>query len=640
MFLVGDDRAFSAWLEPVLRRLGFDVLGVVSTGDAPALAESVTPPSDLVLLDLDAGGAAAAAGVFRSRDVDLILIGAAESAGQLPVHDVSPLAFIRKPVSEAELAVQLEAAVRLRAAERLLGHDEPLLLALSRLVSQAVIVVDPDGRVAHLNAGAEQLTHWSAGDAKGRPVDEVFAVADAMHRRLEAPTARAARQQSAGRSKEPELLIRRDRTTIPVTWRTELVDPRDGDGRVLLAFEAAAAEATSAPAVKALEDDLHQAQKMAAIGRLAAGVAHDFSTVLTIVSGSAELALEIRGVSPDVRKHLEEIVSATRRGASLTRQLLAFGRRQPLQPAVIHVNDVVHAAERLLSPLLGTDVQVALDLAPRLPPVFVDPDQLEIVILNLATNARDAMSAGGRLTIATRDQPISGSDDVMVGVPPGRYASIAVSDTGHGMDATTIARAFEPFFTTKLIGKGTGLGLASVYGTIKQSGGFIFAASTPGSGTTFTILLPVSEQEMSAPGGTREPMTLGTGTLLLVEDDATVRSLTTHMLRQHGFLVVPARSGPQALALIGSGDARYTYDALISDVMMPGMDGAQLAARIRELAPELPVLFVTASSDEQLWVRGIDPASDTCLRKPYRAHDLVSRVNRLISRAKHRKSRT
>jgi signal transduction histidine kinase/DNA-binding LacI/PurR family transcriptional regulator/ActR/RegA family two-component response regulator len=382
-----------------------------------------------------------------------------------------------------------------------------------------------------------------------------------------------------------------------------------------------------------LEAQLRQAQKMDAIGQLAGGIAHDFNNLLVVISGYSDLLLSALDAGDEISKQdVEQIQHAGERAATLTRQLLAFSRQQVLQPRVLSLNDVVTNLELMLRRLIGEDIQLATLLAPNLAPVTADPGQIEQMIVNLAVNARDAMPHGGQLTIETAnlelDQEYARHN---VGVQAGPYVLLRVSDTGLGMDAATQARIFEPFFTTKPQGKGTGLGLATVFGIVQQSGGHIAVASVPNQGTTFTIYLPQSaravednEPELALP---RSAVT-GSETILVVEDDPGVRGATCRFLKERGYLVLEASDGLEALRLCQQ--HKGPIHLVITDVVMPHMSGGEFVERLASVRPELPVLYVSGYTDSTIIRHGISEASISLLQKPFTADDLARKVRELL----------
>ncbi len=382
---------------------------------------------------------------------------------------------------------------------------------------------------------------------------------------------------------------------------------------------------------KQLEAQLLQAQKMEAIGRLAGGIAHDFNNLLTAMLGSTDLLLELLGPAHPGREDAAAVRQAALRAADLTRQLLAFSRQQVLAPRVLDLNALVLEVERMLERLIGEDVDVRHMLAPDLGLVRADPGQLEQVIMNLAVNARDAMPRGGRLTIETGNVEVpSGAAPAQIPIGPGPYVRLAVRDTGTGMDAGTKARVFEPFFTTKPKGKGTGLGLAMVYGIVKQSGGYIWVESEPGRGATFTIWLPRVEGTVEPATAAPPPSTAlgGSETLLLVEDQAEVRRLTQKVLEARGYHVLVAADGEEALGVA----QRHAgpIHLLVSDVVMPGMSGREMGLVLAPSRPEMRQLYISGYADDSIVEQGVLAAGLAFLQKPFMPEALARKVREVL----------
>jgi PAS domain S-box-containing protein len=384
---------------------------------------------------------------------------------------------------------------------------------------------------------------------------------------------------------------------------------------------------------KLLEAQLRQAQKMEAVGRLAGGIAHDFNNLLTAITGYADLALSDLREGDPMRQDMEEILRAAHRAAELTRQLLAFSRQQVLAPRVLDLNEVVQSVDKMLRRLVGEDVELLSVLAPGLGHVKADPGQLEQVIVNLAVNARDAMPTGGKLTIETADAEVAETRvRDLAAVPAGRYVMLAITDSGTGMDEETKARIFEPFFTTKEQGKGTGLGLATVYGIVKQSGGFIWLYSEPGHGTTFKIYLPRVEgaaDALAPPVGTAE-VPRGTETVLIVEDEEAVRALAKTALTRKGYRVLEAANGGEALLRCESEQA--PIHLLVTDVVMPGLGGADLAQRLAPLRPDMKVLFISGYADRAAARHGTIQPGAAYLEKPFSLEALARKVREVLDR--------
>jgi len=379
-----------------------------------------------------------------------------------------------------------------------------------------------------------------------------------------------------------------------------------------------------------LEEQFRQSQKMEAVGRLAGGVAHDFNNLLTVIAGYCDLLREEVRDQPRLHEDVEEIARAAERAAALTRQLLAFSRRQVLAPRVVDLNEVVVRMEGMLRRLIGEDIELVTRLDTRLAAVRADPNQLEQVIMNLAVNSRDAMPEGGRLTLATANvearTPIAHRHS---SVPAGSYATLAVTDTGTGMPEETLEHIFEPFFTTKEQGKGTGLGLPTVYGIVRQSGGSVTVRSDPGGGTTVRVYLPRvearPEADRAASGG-RLPH--GSETILLVEDEDQVRGLAREILSRHGYRVIEARGATEALAI--ATQPAGEIDLMVTDMVMPGLSGRELAERLATLQPAMRVMYMSGHAEGGIVHEGVLEEGTPYLQKPFLPEALVKMVRRVL----------
>jgi PAS domain S-box-containing protein len=379
-----------------------------------------------------------------------------------------------------------------------------------------------------------------------------------------------------------------------------------------------------------LEEQLRQSQKMEAIGLLAGGIAHDFNNLLTVILSGAEFLEEALGPGDPRRADAEQILAAARRAESLTRQLLAFSRRQVVRPGLLDMNEVVHGMFKMLRRLIGEDIELSASLTPAPAYVLVDGALLEQALMNLVVNARDAMPAGGKLALSTAVRELQGAEATRLEVSPGAYVTLAVTDTGRGMDEATRVRIFEPFFTTKPYGRGTGLGLSTVYGIARQGGGAVDVSSRPGAGTSFVLYFPVQDapkaqaavaQPASTPAPERAPL------ILVAEDEPAVRAVAERCLVQRGYRVASAKDGEAALAL-----ARQLtdIDLLLTDVVMPGMNGRQLADAMRGMHPETPVLFMTGYTDDITLRLGIETHQVRILSKPFTPEGLASAVEEAI----------
>ena len=379
------------------------------------------------------------------------------------------------------------------------------------------------------------------------------------------------------------------------------------------------------------EEQLRSASRMEAIGRLAGGIAHDFNNLLTVITNRTVFAMEDMSNPDALRDDLTEIHAAADRAAALVRQLLAFSRKQVLKPQVLDLNKIVGAMEGMLRRLLGENIEFAVGLNQGLGKVSADPGQVEQVVMNLACNARDAMPDGGKLTIETNDIELDEANAGQeLGVRAGPYVILSVTDTGCGMDERTRARLFEPFFTTKQTGKGTGLGLATVYGIVKQSGGTVWVSSEPGSGTTFKVYLPraLSLKDTTSRLALVEQPVPGTGTILVVEDEEGVRNLAKRILEKAGYVVVTASNGNEALALCEQHS--QSLRLMLTDVIMPQMSGKQLANRVAQLCPGLRVVFMSGYTDDAIIQHGVLDAGTPFIGKPFDAADLTRLVHEVL----------
>jgi PAS domain S-box-containing protein len=514
---------------------------------------------------------------------------------------------------------------RLHCFRRRAEEGERRLRDTLAAIRDGVITTDTHGRVTFLNGVAEALTGWPRAEAVGRPLGEVFRVAAAPSRPGEPDSVEGVlRRGGSGRVHEPAQLLGRDGGRRAVESSAGRIEDEAGDvAGVVVVFR------DITPRLS-LEGQLRQAQKMEVVGRLSAGVAHDFNNLLTAINGYGDLLLgALPGGSPQ-REQVAEIRNAGERAARLTRQLLAFGRQQLLAPEVLDLNALVRGAQALLKRLLGEDVELVMALDPALSRVKVDRGQTEQVLLNLAVNARDAMPTGGRLLVETQNVAR------LPGPPDGGGRAgvlLQVGDTGCGMDETTLRQLFEPFFTTKPAGQGTGLGLATVYAIVTQAGGHIEVQSEPGRGSTFRVYLPAAEgvaaeekPERPPPGSSDAPG--GSETVLLVEDEDAVRALGRLVLRQGGYDVLEARDGGEALRLC-AGHAGPIH-LLVSDVVMPGLGGRQLAERLAESRPGMKVLFMSGYIDDAVVRHGVSAAEVAFLPKPFTPAALARKVREVL----------
>jgi PAS domain S-box-containing protein len=424
---------------------------------------------------------------------------------------------------------------------------------------------------------------------------------------------------------------------VEVQWKRK-------DGRVIIVrLSGCAASSTDEPGEvvleliaeditdrRQLEEQLRQAQKMDAVGRLAGGVAHDFNNLLMVINGYTEVLLEQLDKSSPMHHKVQSIQQAADRAATLTRQLLAFSRKQLLELKVIDVNTVIGDMERLLRPLIGENIELVTRLSTQTGHTRADAGQLEQVIMNLVVNAKDAMPEGGKLTVQSSDVTVRQNFSEHRFIQPGRYAVISVADTGHGMDTETQSRIFEPFFTTKEKGKGTGLGLSTVYGIVKQSSGYVFAESELGAGTTFYVYLPRVEEstEELSPAKSQPNDAGGCETVLLVEDEESVRELVRLTLASRGYHVLEAENGECGLRIAES--FKEHIDILITDVVMPGIGGRELARKLLLLRPGISVLYLSGYTEDAVVTRGALGPRTAFLQKPFTLQNLAKKVREVL----------
>jgi len=507
--------------------------------------------------------------------------------------------------------------------------ERMLLMTAIEQSAEGIMITDAEGTIRYVNPAFSRVSGYAREEALGKNPRLLKSGKqdEAYYRKLWTTIL-------GGEIWQDEITNRRSDGDLYMEQMT-ITPVRDQRGEITH-FIAIKAEVTER---KRLEQQLRQAQKMEAVGRLAGGVAHDFNNLLTIISGYGGLLLEHPGTIEPLRGYVNEIRNATSRAASLTRQLLAFSRQQVLAPRVLGLNAVVANIEKMLKRLIGEDIDLVTILGESLWPIKADPGQLEQVLLNLAVNARDAMPNGGVLTIETANVEMdSASAQSHFPLSPGPYVLLAFNDTGIGMDAETQARIFDPFFTTKEKGKGTGLGLAMVYGIVKQSGGYIWVYSEVGKGTTFKIYLPRTEGEVveSGPGRSLVEAQQGTETLLLVEDEDAVRALVRNVLKERGYRVMEASRGEDALELA----EQYwgQIDLLVTDVVMPQMSGRELARRLANLHPQIKVLYISGYADNAVWYQGGLSSGVGFLQKPFSPEALAHKVREVLGGPPHGRS--
>jgi two-component system, cell cycle sensor histidine kinase and response regulator CckA len=503
--------------------------------------------------------------------------------------------------------------------------SEKLLIALLESACQAIVSTDRAGRIVLANRRAGEMFGYTTQELIGAGIELLLPESKrAAHGRQREDYFQRPRARPMGIGLDLSGR-RKDGAEFPVEVSLSSVETEEGIFGIAFISDISLR--------KTLEAQLLRAQKMEAVGRLAGGVAHDFNNMLTVIAGYNRMVLDELSTLDPLRGYAEEILKAADRAAALTNQLLAFSRRQIMQPRVINLNAVIGQTESMLRRLIGEDIQLVMSLGADTGNIKADPHHIEQAIVNLAVNGRDAMPAGGRIIIETSNVQIDETyAKTHMGVQPGEFVMIAVSDTGHGMDSATRQNIFEPFFTTKQRGKGTGLGLATVYGMVKQSGGDIWVYSEPGRGTTFKLYFPRVAEPVSA-GVIEDPQPLhrdGGETVMLVEDETQVRDLEVRMLKQLGYTVLAAANGEEAMEI--SRAYLGEISLLVTDVVMPNMSGRQVADALLASRPGIRVLYLSGYTENTVVNHGVLDSNVNFLSKPFSREALARKIREILSR--------
>jgi PAS domain S-box-containing protein len=498
--------------------------------------------------------------------------------------------------------------------------EDPFKLLVQSIVDYAIFMLDPEGRVSSWNPGAERIKGYSADEIVGKHFSTFYSEED---RKAGVPAHVLETARSAGRYEGEGWRMRKDGSRF---WASVVVDAIRNDANDVIGFAKITRDMTEKrEAQRALEESreqLFQSQKMEALGQLTGGLAHDFNNLLTAILGGADLALRNLNDKQRLRRLIDGIRNSAQRGANLTRQLLAFARAQPLEIKQVDLREVLGDLTTLLRPSLRSNIDVVIEISDRVWNIEADAGMLELALLNLAFNARDAMKDGGKLKVSAVNQVLDGKPEGL----RGEHVAVKVTDTGEGMSPETMERVFEPFFTTKAFGEGTGLGLSQVFGFAKQIGGTVTVESEPGKGSTFTLYLPASRGEHEVVRKANGASALGR--VLIVEDDDLVAEFAAGMLDELGFESIITHSAKEALERLSS-DARPKL--VFTDVVMPGgISGIELAEHVRRRFPELPILLTTGYSEEVGGTHGFP-----VLQKPYELESLANALQKLLKQDIH-----
>lgn len=637
ILIVEDEILVARDLQQQLKALGYTIVGIAATGERALALVAETQPQ-LVLMDIRLQGAldgiATAEQIRQRYALPIVYLTAhADTATVQRARVTEPFGYILKPFEERELHTIVEMALYKHEAERKLRASERRFATTLRSIGDAVIATDEQGLITYMNPTAEALTAWSFAEAQGQPLHTIFCIINETTRQpVENPVSRVLQEGVTIGLANHTLLLARDGQEVPIDdSAAPIFDDHGNCTGVVLVFRDITERQQAEAKVRASEERVRQAHKMEAIGQLAAGIAHDFNNLLTVINGYSSILNAAQELPNNWQKYVQRILTAGKRAEALTRQLLAFSRRQMLQPRVLNLNQIVLDIEQMLSRLLGEHIQILTKLDPALALVRADPGQIEQVILNLAVNARDAMPNGGVITLQTTNVHLTADQaPLFPDLPPGSYTCLMVQDTGIGMDEQVRSHIFEPFFTTKERDKGTGLGLATVYGIIKQSEGHITAQSEVGQGATFMIYLPAVHAQLHS---TEQILHLpdlppGAETVLLVEDEDAVREFAGEVLEVCGYTVLKAHNGVEALHL--STQHLGQLDLLLTDIVMPQMSGWELAERFALYQPTTKILYMSGYTDSAQLSAQTKGNTLQLLLKPFTPAILARKVRALL----------
>jgi len=637
ILIVEDEILVARDLEQQLTVLGYTIVGIAASGeDALHLVEQEQP--QLILMDIrlqgEMDGIATAEEVRSHFALPVIFLTAhADQATVQRARVTEPFGYILKPFDERELNTVVEMALYKHAAEQKLRASERRYAATLQSIGDGVIAVNTDASVTFMNPMAEELTGWTMQEAADKLLNEIFPIINEDTRKpMENPVWHVLREGVTVGLANHTILQNRHGREIPIDdSAAPILDDQGNCTGVVLVFHDITARQEAAERLLETEAQLHQSQKMEAIGQLAAGIAHDFNNQLTVINGYSQLLANALHESRSLQQYAQRIMTAGERAEQLTQQLLAYSRQQVLQQRIVHLNQIVIQTEQLLGRLIGEHIQITTRLEPALACIHADPSQLEQVLMNLVLNARDAMSDGGTITIQTQNSILT-ADELhwFPDLKPGAYVTLTVEDTGSGMDDEIRNRIFEPFFTTKAQGKGSGLGLAMAFGIIKQSGGDIRVQSEPGIGTQFIIHLPSNNVLMPDNEQTTVEPTVAPGneTILVVDDEESIRDYVGDVLQSSGYHVTVAADGVEAIQLTHQHPEQFQL--LLTDILMPQMNGWELATQVIEQRNSIKVLFMSGYINPPQQTSFWQNRKVNLLTKPFTPDELMRKIRALL----------
>ena len=623
IIVVEDEHIVALDIKMHLLRYGYEVPALFASGEA--LLEKIDElKPDLVLMDIKLQGKLD--GVETSKIVKekygvpvILLTAFADDTTIERAKTIEPFGYIIKPFEEKELRSTIVIALYKHQMEARLRSREELFATTLSSIGDAVFVFDDNGRLEYANSVAAKLTGRDLQDVQGKPLEEVLYLTDGAQEGLHDRFPEACCLEHKG----GRLVV--EKTSSPL-----VSDRGERNGTVLVIRDISERFAAD-KALLEREEQLRQSQKMEAIGRLAGGIAHDFNNLLTVIMGYSKLILEDHETNATVRSNIEGIQHATLKSVNLTRQLLTFSRRQSMEMKTLDLHRLISDMEKMIRRLTSEESSVTFSLEASHPFIHVDHGHIEQVLINLVVNARDAMSGSGSLVVRTSNTTIERGFPTFMGeIPPGSYVTLSVRDFGAGIDPETLKKIFDPFFTTKESGKGTGLGLATVYSIVQQSSGYITVESTLRKGTTFCLYFPLQTRpsEIEVEAEPADANLSGAETILVVEDEAQVRSLMVSVLDKLGYHVVDTPNAGEALLICE--EYPNTIHLLVTDIILPHVNGSRLARRLTQIRKDLKVLYISGYPLNMLKEKKLIDDGDEFMQKPFKLEELALRVRRIL----------